>query len=80
MNMRTVIAKALTSTLRHHGVEMHPDDVLGLADDALGAMREPDEAMLEAGYDTLTEHGCNPLTGDALFTWQAMIDTARRRG
>lgn len=27
-------ARALTSTLHHHGVEMHPDDVRGLALDA----------------------------------------------
>ncbi|AJA07442.1 hypothetical protein SKP52_02535 [Sphingopyxis fribergensis] len=27
-------ASVLTATLRHHGVEMHPDDIRGLATDA----------------------------------------------
>lgn len=33
------VARKLTETLRHHGVEMHPDDIRGLAQDAIVAMR-----------------------------------------
>jgi hypothetical protein len=33
------VARRLTATLRHHGVEMHPDDIRGLAYDALAEMR-----------------------------------------
>jgi hypothetical protein len=42
-------AAAATRTLRHHGVELHPDDIRGLVVDVLAAIKEPDEAMLEAG-------------------------------
>lgn len=37
---------------------------------------EPTDAMLEAGHDLLTEHGCNPLTGDAELCWEAMISAS----
>lgn len=30
-------ARSLTSTLRHHGVEMHPEDIHGIAIDAASA-------------------------------------------
>lgn len=46
----------------------------------LECLREPSEAMIEAGLDVLTDHGCNPLTGDTEFTWQAMIDTVLAEG
>lgn len=42
----------------------------------LQAYREPSEGMIEAGHDTLTERGCNPLTGDAEACLSAMIDAA----
>lgn len=78
-------ATALTATLRHHGVEMHPDDIRGLAIDAITAIREPSEGMVRAGaadvgngwtgphseYTSL--HGCTSV-------YQAMIDAALREG
>lgn len=33
-------AKVATSTLRHHGVEMHPDDILGLVQDVAATLTE----------------------------------------
>lgn len=42
----------------------------------LEAVREPSEAVADAGMDLLTERGCNPLTGDAEAVWQAMINAA----
>ena len=51
--MREKIARKLTETLRHHGVEMHPDDIRGLAEDAISAMREPTDAVMMAGGEQL---------------------------
>jgi hypothetical protein len=42
------VVKRLTDVLRHHGVELHPDDIKGLAHDAVLAMREATPAMVEA--------------------------------
>jgi hypothetical protein len=40
------------------------------------ALRTPSETMVEAGNSVLTEIGCNPVTGDEIAVWQAMIDAA----
>lgn len=42
-------------------------------------LMEPSEEMLDAGHDLLTEHGCNPLSGDARYCWAAMINTGRAK-
>lgn len=34
---------------------------------------EPDTAQIEAGDDYLTEAGCNPMPGDAIWVYRAMI-------
>jgi hypothetical protein len=70
------IARAMTTTLRHHGVEMHPDDIKGLAWDAFAVMREPTEAMTDAGGDR-AQLGFDPAPG---AVWRAMIDAAREEG
>lgn len=69
-------ARAATKTLRHHGVELHPDDIRGVALDVLEAIREPSEAMKKAGSlapnyieDQSSARGCGNI-----FT--AMLNTA----
>lgn len=42
----------------------------------LQAIRDPSDAVTQAGLDILAERGCNPLSGDADAAWQAMIDAA----
>lgn len=63
-------ARALTRTLRHHGVELHPDDVRGFAIDAITAIREPSESMLEAG--NIADRGMMPWADQ----YRAMITVA----
>jgi hypothetical protein len=73
------IARRLASTLRHHGVEMHPEDIRGLAQDALAEMREPDRTMSDAGRDATGGYPYAPhdvpklgYMGVAII-WRAMI-------
>lgn len=73
---RERLKRGLTRTLRHHGVEMHPDDIRGLVQDVLTDIeaqcfvivpREPTEAMVEAViYET-----------NIRDIWSAMIDAAK---
>jgi len=64
-------ARALTETLRHHGVEMHPNDIRGAAWDVIAALREPDEGMIDAYYEAeekLQIDGlCNGLDANAVW-------------
>mgnify|MGYP001607779020 FL=1 len=71
--MLTRIAKRITETLRHHGVVMHPDDIRGLAEDALWEMRTPTPEMMKhimLRKDT-DENG--------MMDWKAAIDVALKR-
>lgn len=52
-----------------------PLSVRAIADAVLAAMREPDEAMIEAGFKA-RERGMN-MAQSAAATWQAMLDAAR---
>lgn len=82
MTMREKIARALAAhacrIADKSGADL-PADIweqgLPQADAALNAMREPDEAMIEAG-DEITSHACNYDTVDAADVWAAMIDAA----
>lgn len=42
------MARRLTATLRHHGVEMHPDDINGLGQDAILALADAGYAVVPA--------------------------------
>lgn len=48
-------AQALTSTLRHHGIEMHPDDIRGLVADVIAEIRTPIVAALKPFADCAAE-------------------------
>ena len=73
MTMKEKLARAMRKTLRHHGVELHPDDIDGLAQDCLATLREPDEKMIEAGRTSYAFSGnADPFA--TIFT--AMIEGA----
>ncbi|GGO96529.1 hypothetical protein [Stakelama pacifica] len=85
-------ARALTATLRHHGVEMHPDDIRGCAIDVIAAIREPSNAMMRSAVpgwpkqgvviDHNTQAGMDLLVDGAVAFegWQAMIDALLAEG
>lgn len=69
-------ATVATRTLRHHGVEMHPDDVRGLVVDILLAIKTPDDAMIEAGKkagDMACEYSWNATVASPCHSFPAMI-------
>ena len=47
-----------------------------LARAAIGAMREPTEAMIDAIADALMDGHDEPTTGDCALIWRAGIDAA----
>ena len=72
------VARELTVTLRHHGVEMDPDDIKGLAWDAVATMREPTRGMISAGSDEIDYSDfAGKLPSDGLAAaWRRMIGEA----
>jgi hypothetical protein len=72
-------ARAITETLRRHGVEMHPEDIRGLAVDALTAIREPNEAMERAMIGITGDMAIMKRDGSSYRhadVYRAMIDAA----
>lgn len=76
------MAQTMTTTLRHHGVEMHPEDIKGLAHDALVAMREPTPTILKVMRDTVPVdgHEWDYVDEDAPAHWSSLIDAAQEEG
>lgn len=73
------VARELTVTLRHHGVEMHPNDIRGLAWDAIAVMRVPTETMIDRFVSRalcVSVHGDGGWSQYAAEQWRAMIDAA----
>lgn len=71
--------KRLTETLAHHGVTLHPYDVVGLVQDVLMEINTPTPAMLRAGQIEMMAR--NPDLDNSKdpcvnMAWQAMIDAA----
>lgn len=66
------VARKLTATLKHHGVEMHPDDVRGLAQDTLAELHDPTGPMVTAATNKAAQIGA----GDFVGIFRAMIDAA----
>jgi hypothetical protein len=76
MTKREEIARKLRRTLEHHGVVLHPDDIDGLALDALSILREPDVAMVEAGMVFVDGYYDDDRRETAHDIFTAMIDAA----
>jgi hypothetical protein len=69
--MRERVARAIAEAHELHGRSYY-----SIADAVIAAMREPTEAMVNAGYDV--GYSPDPLPCDAV--WKAMIDAAISEG
>lgn len=78
MSMIEKAARALTVTLRHHGVELHPEDVRGLVYDVAAAWSDPSDEVIEAGFRA-REHGMT-MGQSAAALWKAMLTAALNEG
>lgn len=79
MDMLEKAARATHTELSRANVIAYldmPDDTADrIARAVLLAIREPSESVVDAGYDSLVDAGCNPIAIDVLECWQAMINT-----
>ncbi|MBO9380044.1 hypothetical protein GG804_25070 [Sphingomonas histidinilytica] len=55
----TACARAATLTLRHHGVEMHPDDIRGLVVDVFTAFSENVSAEMVKAMQAIFARHCD---------------------
>ncbi len=73
------VARAMTATLRHHGVEMHPDDIRGLVFVTLEALGEPTPKMIDRFVSRalcVSGHGDGGWSNYAREQWSAMLSAA----
>lgn len=80
MNMREKIARAVAATTHITPFERlwasEQRHLLETADLILDAMRDPTDAMTQAGEDAITYHPDDIIKNQADPCWQAMIDAA----
>lgn len=71
------VAREMTSTLRHHGVELHPEDIRGISQDAistiLAALHEPNAEMINALWSVNSSRGWPEA---AKTCWQSAINAS----
>lgn len=78
--MREKLARACATALTG-GSPSKPKLIDYAAVDAmLNVLRDPDEAMIDAGDAALEDRGFDPLTGDAEACFQSMIDIITNEG
>ena len=74
------LAKAMVTVLEGGPPDTPYPIEIEAARAVLERLREPSNAVVDAGIDVLTERGCNPMSGDAEAVWQAMIDATLSKG
>lgn len=73
--MLKLVADTILTRARLVGIKMQDIDAANLAVEVVGILRNPTPEMLQATPNTYrTEDGLGFVGGDALGTWQKMID------